>query len=275
MCRLLGYASPKQRTVRSVLGGNQSVVFQDMTQLHKDGWGVAWVAGRIPHDLIVRKEKTPLTGAGDDRLTAALSGRRAQAQIVHLRMATDGMVSEPANTHPFLRDGLAFAHNGSLTPTSTLEEHIAPEIRDGLQGETDSERYFAVIRTKIAEGHELLPAVCLAVSELRPYFPDASMNAIILSPTTLIAIHASVGAPVPHDLFDASGMSEEELPQDHRTDYYLMRQRTLDDGTIMLASSGLDIVGWDPLPSESVTAVDLASLESETRLLGARPSARR
>ncbi len=62
-------------------------------------------------------------------------------------------------------------------------------------------------------------------------------------------------------------MTEDELPHGHRTAYYLMRQRRLDDGTIVFASSGLDIASWDELPPEGVTAVDLATLETETGLL--------
>lgn len=272
MCRLLAYASPAPRTTRAVLGGNQSAVFQDMTQLHKDGWGSAWILGEDPAARAVKKERSPLTGAGDDRLTDALSERMSRAQLVHLRMATDGMSCQAENTHPFVRDGFAFAHNGSLTPAAAMDEHIAPELLRTLRGDTDSERYLAVIRTKMAEGHDLFEAACLTVRELRPIFPDMSMNALLLSPTKLIAIHASADADTPHDLFDASGLTEQDLPQDHRTEYYLMRQRRFSDGTVVFASSGLDIVGWEPLPAESVTCVDLDTLEQETRVLATVPS---
>ncbi|MFC5930656.1 class II glutamine amidotransferase [Cryobacterium melibiosiphilum] len=276
MCRLLGYAAPVPVTTRSVLSGNQSAVFQDMTQLHKDGWGSAWLAAdqHTPGEhstadalTTVHKQRSPETGAGSLDLTQALAERLSSAQIVHLRMATDGMACHAENTHPFLVDGLAFAHNGSLMPAETIDAFVEPSILAGLRGDTDSERYFAVIRSKIAAGHTLFDAVCDTVAELRPLFPDASMNALILSHDALIAVHASADAEVPHDLFDASGLSEADLPQDHRTAYYLMRQRRLDDGTMIFASSGLDIVGWEPLPAESVTRVDLATLATETRVL--------
>jgi len=273
MCRLLGYASPSPRTTRAVLRGNQSAVFQDMTQLHKDGWGSAWITGADPVARTVEKERSPLTGAGDSRLTVALSARLSIAQLVHLRMATDGMSCRPENTHPFVRDGFAFAHNGSLNPASAIDAYIAPAILLGLVGDTDSERYLAVIRTKLAEGHDLFEAVCRTVLELRPIFPNMSMNAILLSPTQLIAVHASTHAGTPHDLFDESGLTETELPQDHRTAYYLMRQRRFEDGTIVFASSGLDISGWEPLPADSVTVVDLDTLQAQTRLLNTGVSA--
>ena len=282
MCRLLGYAAPSPRTTRSVLSGNQSAVFQDMTQLHKDGWGSAWLAPTVlpgnaepAGSLIpdaptsVHKERSPESGAGSLDLTEALAERLSSAQIVHLRMATDGMSCRAENTHPFLVDGLAFAHNGSLMPAQSIDAFIDPSIAAGLRGDTDSERYFAVIRSKIAGGLDLFDAVCETVAELRPLFPDASMNALILSQDALIVVHASADAEVPHDLFDASGLSEADLPQDHRTAYYLMRQRRLEDGTMIFASSGLDIVGWEPLPPESVTRVDLATQATETRVLSA------
>ena len=284
MCRLLGYAAPSERTTRAVLTGNQSAVFQDMTQLHKDGWGSAWLAAAplllegpsgdtvVPAAgsdplTTVYKERSPETGAGDLRLTQALAERTSRAQIVHLRMATDGMACHAENTHPFLADGVAFAHNGSLTPASDIEAHVSPSILAGLHGDTDSERYFAVIRSKLATGHTLFDAVCRTVAELRPLFPDASMNALILSDDCLVAVHASANAEVPHDLFDLSGISDQDLPQDHRSAYYLMRSRTLADGTVIFASSGLDIVGWDALPAESVTMVDLATLATQTTIL--------
>jgi len=73
-------------------------------------------------------------------------------------------------------------------------------------------------------------------------------------------VHASESALIPHDDFDRSGMSDDELPRDHRSEYYLMRYRYLDDGTVVFASSGLDIAGWTPLPAETVAIVDLRTL---------------
>jgi len=267
MCRLLGYASDHARTTESILGGTQSAVFQDMAALHRDGWGSAWLDESLA-DSEISAVRSAQTGVHDEVLTGVLTSTPARARITHLRMATDGMACEPQNTHPFVADGMAFAHNGSLVPTALLEELIAPEIASALRGDTDSERYFAVIRTALSTGLDMIDAVHHAVTQIRMSFPNASMNALLLSHTHLIAIHANVGARVPYEDFDASGLSDEEFPLDHRNAYYLMRQRRLDDGTIIFASSGLDIVGWDPLPSESIVSVDLRTLELETRAIG-------
>ncbi|MEJ3403413.1 class II glutamine amidotransferase [Rathayibacter sp. YIM 133350] len=263
MCRLLGYAAAAPVTVRGVLGADEVGVFQDLALLHRDGWGTAWLdeqAGRVEREL------SPTSGAADDRLTRALARREAPAGLVHLRMATDGMACRDDNTHPFTADGIAFAHNGALKPAAAIEAFIAPELRAQLRGDTDSERYFAVIRTKLAQGLDLPDAVMATVEQLRPLFPTSSMNALILSPTHLIAVHASEGARIPHEDFDASGLGE-LLPRDHRDAYYLMRQRRLDDGSVVFASTGLDIAGWQPLPAESVAVLELASLQVEVRSL--------
>lgn len=275
MCRLLGYASAHPCTTESILGGTQSAVFQDMAVLHKDGWGNVRLDDST-QPATLKAVRSPESGIHDEQLTDVLTGQASRAQITHLRMATDGMACEPQNTHPFVANGLAFAHNGGLAPLELLEQRIAPEVAAQLMGDTDSERYFAVIRTAVARnaaasGLGLVDAVQAAVHELRPLFPHASMNALLLSPTHLIAIHANQGAKIPNEDFDASGLSEAELPMDHRTAYYLMRQKRLDDGTIVFASSGLDIIGWEPLAPETIVSVDLHTLESETRAIADEP----
>ena len=77
-------------------------------------------------------------------------------------------------------------------------------------------------------------------------------------------MHASENVPIPHGAFAASGIPVELLPRHHVDAYYLMRTRHGEDGSIQFASSGLDIAGWEPLPAESVTRVDLATLTTET-----------
>jgi predicted glutamine amidotransferase len=263
MCRLLGYAARRPTTTAAVLGGTQSTVFQAMAELHDDGWGSAWV-----QDGGLRSYRTPTSGFEDPKLEGMLQGEESVARITHLRLATGGLSCTRDNTHPFTADGLAFAHNGSLLPVERIDPFIAPEIAATLTGTTDSERYFAVIRTRLAETGDLVEAVVQAVRQLRPLFPNASLNALLLSPTHLIAVHANESAPIPHGLLDGSGLPEERLPAEHRTAYYLMRQRRLADGTIAFASSGLDVADWAPLPPESVAAVELARGELTVRSLG-------
>lgn len=258
MCRLLGYAAPAPTTVETVLGGEQRQVFADMAVLHRDGWGTAWRDGGGS----VRADVHANAATDDPALTDSLAAVPAPARIVHLRLATRGMATAPANTHPFLVDGMAFAHNGSLEPTGPIERLVSARHRAALAGTTDSERYFAAVRTALDTGVAPLEATLTTVAALRAAYPHRSLNALLLTPAELIAVHASQDVPIPFDEFTA--VPAQQLPRYHAEGYYLMRMRRNDDGSVVFASSGLDIAGWEPLPAESVTRVDLSTLAVET-----------
>jgi gamma-glutamyl hercynylcysteine S-oxide hydrolase len=164
---------------------------------------------------------------------------------------------------------MAFAHNGSLEPAGPVERLIGPEQLASLTGTTDSERYFAAVRTVVASGASVFEALVDTVAVLRGAYPDRSLNALLLTPTELFAVHASEGVPIPHGVFAASGIPAERLPRHHVDAYYLMRTRRGEDGSILFASSGLDIGGWDPVPPETVTRIELASLATQTQPLSA------
>lgn len=271
MCRLLGAASPAPVTVETVLGSGQRAVFADMARLHGDGWGTAC----LDDEGRVRGDRRPTSGVGDTALQTVLTHEPSTARIVHLRLATMGLARTPANTHPFLADGMAFAHNGSLEPAGPVERLVGREQLASLRGTTDSERYFAAIRTLVARGASVFEALVSTVSSLRATYPERSLNALLLTPTELFAVHASEGVPIPHGAFAASGIPADRLPRHHVDAYYLMRTRRGPDGSIVFASSGLDIAGWDAVPPETVTRVDLATLAVRTVPLSAADASRR
>jgi predicted glutamine amidotransferase len=242
-------------------------VFADMARLHRDGWGTAW---RGKHRLGVTVR--PHSGIGDADLEDTLVAGPSTARLVHLRLATRGMACTTANTHPFVVDGMAFAHNGSFQPNGAVDRLIGGRQRAGIEGTTDSERYFAAIRTRMDEGATAFEAALDTVAALRAAFPDRSLNALLLTDDELIAVHASEGVPIPHHEFAASGIPSHRLPRHHEDAYYLMRSKRGPDGSVVVASSGLDITGWEPLPAESVTSFDLATLESRTEPLAAAGS---
>lgn len=262
MCRLLGFAAPEPRTVAAVLGDDQSAVFRDMAKLHRDGWGTSWIDAH--GGLGLEADKQESSGLEDAHLVEALTAHRASARIVHLRLATDGMSCRVENTHPFVAEDFAFEHNGSIPDVAAVERLLSPSVWARLQGDTDSERYFGLIRTYAEEGRSMTAATVKAVRQLRGMFPTSSLNALLLSGSQLIAVHASSRAPSPVHEFDKRGIAIASLPADHLDSYYVMRVRQHADGTVVIASSGLDIDDWQPLPHDSVTTVDLATLQLST-----------
>ena len=71
--------------------------------------------------------------------------------LAHVRYATTGKL-DVVNTHPFLQDGRIFAHNGVVEGLDLLDERLTSLGALGLvQGQTDSERVFALITACIRE----------------------------------------------------------------------------------------------------------------------------
>jgi hypothetical protein len=66
--------------------------------------------------------------------------------VAHVRYASTGAVTLE-NTHPFEQHGRVFAHNGYVGDLATLESRLG-EHRKLVQGDTDSERLFALITAR-------------------------------------------------------------------------------------------------------------------------------
>ena len=180
-------------------------------------------AGASPHLGHAGEDPRVEVSAGsalDDPLfTAAAQERRSVASLVHLRWATNGLAVEPRNSHPFVADGVAFAHNGSIKPMGPLDALLEPHTAASLRGTTDSERYFGVIRQHRQIAPNLAEAVRRAVAQLRQLYPDASLNALVLGEDQLIAVHAHAHSRLPDE--DIEEISAAELTE--RTSRGLLR----------------------------------------------------
>lgn len=261
MCRLLGRASRAPMTDADVIGADGCAEFQRLGRLHGDGWGTAWLVdgddGATLHRL--RDPDNPTHSAA---LTEALVETPARARITHLRFATEGLATQLDNTHPFVADGIAFAHNGSV-PVGPLGELVGPEELAPIGGSTDSAMIFALILRRVRAGESLFDAVLTVVADLRQRFPESAINLLLLTASELIAAHANAGATVPYEEFAASGLGD-DLPIDHIDHYYRMSWRR-SDGAVMITSSGLPSEGWTPIDQHTAVRVDLETLGIEAR----------
>ena len=264
MCRLLGYVAPGPTTAQALLGADQVDRFARLSAVHEDGWGTSWLAG---DGGAAQRYRSATSALLDPEAYAAHTGDvAATARIVHLRWATAGYEVDPRNSHPFVRGEVSFAHNGAISPAEGIDELLTDESRRSLDGTTDSERYFALVVQELRAGPgDLAGAVHRAVGALRRVFPTASLNALVLGPAELVAVHANTGARGPVDSLRAMG---DAAPPDHVDQYYRMHWRRLAGGAVVVASTGLDRSGWTPLAAETVTRVDLATRAVTTRELG-------
>jgi predicted glutamine amidotransferase len=146
MCRMLGYVTRTPTTLADLLGEQDLQDFAGLSRKHGDGWGFARAVGDVME----------VTKAADAARTSSLFSRvthqvLADLAIVHLRRATMGLPVADCNAHPFSDGRTAFAHNGWISPPAAVEALLPAETRLLLQGDTDSDRFFLAILSRLGD----------------------------------------------------------------------------------------------------------------------------
>ena len=258
MCRLLGYVTTRPTSVVEVLGRDDFDTFTALTEVHSDGWGMAWhrSLGEATEAI-----SSPHNASIDPQYKALSEEELGCCGLVHLRWATGGLPVSPQNTHPFTDAGYAFAHNGHISPIDHLEAQLSQQSRMKLIGDTDSERYFRLIMQCIdeADGDEA-QGVTRALEVLVREFPNSSLNALLLTPRKLFAIHINSRVDSPVESLRELYESDEAMPASHATEYYAMDYRVAEDA-VHVISSGVDADGWTRIPEDAAVMIDLATRE--------------
>ncbi|MDQ6846032.1 MAG: class II glutamine amidotransferase, partial [Candidatus Dormibacteraeota bacterium] len=126
MCRLLAWAASDACSIADALGPADLGAFTGLSRQHADGWGMAWYPAEGQPGGAPQVERSTTCAADDPRFAAVTHDSRGDAGFVHLRWATPGLPVVIANTHPFVRGPLTFAHNGAIHPQERLDD-ILPE----------------------------------------------------------------------------------------------------------------------------------------------------
>jgi glutamine amidotransferase len=145
--------------------------------------------------------------------------------IAHVRHASTGKASL-ANTHPFEHDGRVFAHNGVIEELGRLDDHLG-EYRALVQGDTDSERYFALINREIdAQGGDIGAGIVAAARWIGANLPLYSINMVMATADELWALRY----PDTNRLYvlrrEPGGQNGRHL--DHASPFSEIRARSLD-----------------------------------------------
>ena len=236
-----------------ILGAEGCDRLRALAELQNDGWGTARC--ETPGAPLSVRRST-LSAQDDIGFGRDLRERPAAAELLHLRWATSGLPTALENTHPFTGGGLAFIHNGSITPLAPLSHRLSYPALHSLTGNTDSEKYFALIRQHYLQGGTLAQAAAATVDEIRSFAPRASLNAMILSSRELVIVDAHAGAALSGDEMDEladHGVPGARVPGA----YYRMFAKRLKDGTIAVASAFVGDDSWEPLADETIYTVAL------------------
>jgi predicted glutamine amidotransferase len=256
MCRLLAYVAAEERSLQDAVGAETLAGFRSLSRVHGDGWGAAWTSAAEAGGIAVHRSTT--AAAADPAFASVPGEAPARAAFVHLRWATAGIPVNPANTHPFLADGWAFAHNGFVRNSDRILELLPARHRTALRGTTDSERYFRLVLHCAEDAGDVVAGVQTAARLILDIAGPVSINAMLMSPSRLVAVHGLTGARPPVDDLLALVEHPDHLPQDHLEGYFHLAYRQTGDA-IVIASSGIPREGWTALLPDSVMDVDVAT----------------
>ena len=203
--------------------------------------------------------KRSMRPAYDDPEFGVLAGRALSAVgFVHLRWATSGLAVAPANTHPFLAGGWAFAHQGSIPSPERMDALLGPKWRARRLGTTDSERYFLCLLQAVERQGDLVAGIRRAVSDVSAACGAASLNALLLSESSLVVVHGRADLEPPLDELMEAVATPDDIPPEHLDKYFRIRYRRLGDDVVVTSSGLTEEGGWEELPPCSILQVDLA-----------------
>src|SRR5947209_10979809 len=194
--------------------------------------------------------KQPLAAYQDEEFARAAREVSSRTFVAHVRYASTGAIS-PENTHPFEQRGRLFAHNGVIEDLGRLDDELG-EARSLVAGETDSERFFALITREIDRDGDVGAAIARAAGWIAENLPVFALNLVLISATELWALRY----PDVHELLvleRASGGPTGARHLDHASARGSVRVRSGDLSTrpaVVVATEPMDEdPGWHALRS--------------------------
>ena len=176
MCCLFGMLAAEPTTARFwLLGATDSVL--DQSYRNPDGTGLAHYVGREP-----MVDKHPIAAYENREFATEARHVRSHLFVAHVRHATRG---EPRleNTQPFAHGSLVFAHNGTIDGLEDLLASLGL-----LLGDTDSERYFALLRYHLGEASDTLTGIQKTVEWIEENCAYTSLNFLLADGDSLYVL---------------------------------------------------------------------------------------
>jgi predicted glutamine amidotransferase len=226
------------------------------SRLEPDGTGLGW----FEEDGTPRVDKAPIPAYRDEQFGREAREVCSQSFIAHVRYASTGGLS-PANTHPFEIDGRLLAHNGVIEGLDALDAELA-DYRALAKGETDSERFFALVTQQIdACGGDVGAGLVAAARWVARELPLFALNVILASGPEMWALRY----PDTHDLLmlaRPAGGPSGSRHLDHASSAGRIRVRSGDLATapaVVFATERMDEdPGWRNLEPGELVHVDAA-----------------
>lgn len=245
MCRLLGVVATAPAPIAQLVP-DELPRFEALSTIHAHGWGVASHTTKGAIGVARVPERAGASAAWRD----AVDGTPTDTALLHIRQASPGMPHTVVNTHPFHADGMAFAHNGHAEPSATLDALVAAAGAPSPAGDTDSERYFSLVRAA-ASGRSTDRALLEVAGRIAGIATATSLNALLLTADALLAI-AWWHEPV------IRGAGYGEIDRDYRLWYRVASDRVV-VASAFVADDGPE---WRELPHGHALTIERGTLRT-------------
>jgi len=211
----------------------------DEAVLNADGFGFGWV--NQSNKAAIYTNTSPIWS--DTNLTSLSDALRSRYWLANVRSATPGQQITQTNTQPFKIDQILFTHNGyieNFNPKirSSFHDILDPSIQAGIEGNTDSEYLFALLRQQLIETPDITQGIRNMLSGLSDIITEEKVliNLIVGDETRFYVLRHAINGQCPTLYFS---IDEDLFP-----------------GAIIIASEALTESGkWQVVPEHSVTTI--------------------
>ncbi len=234
-----------------------------------DGTGLGYfdAAG---HPIVA---KQPIAAYQDQAFAREARDCSSRTFVAHVRYASTGGLTA-ANTHPFEMQDRLFAHNGVIGDVPRLDAELG-EAHSLVHGETDSERFFALITREIGRTGDVGEGITAAARWISEQLPVFALNCVLITASELWALRY----PDTHELHvleRAAGGRSGSRHLEHASRHGSVRVRSGDLAVapaVIVATEPMDEdPGWRALGSGALLHVD-SQLNVEVRTALENPPA--
>ncbi|MGA9856226.1 MAG: class II glutamine amidotransferase [Solirubrobacteraceae bacterium] len=191
MCRLFGMTGGSEPVEATfwLLQAPDSLSAQSRREPDGTGLGSFGADGRP----VVSKQ--PIAAFRDREFAREAKSVRSRTFVAHVRYASTGAL-RLQNTHPFEQHNRLFAHNGVIEDLPALERELGDDMAL-VGGDTDSERFFALITREIGRCGDVGRGIATAAGWVAEHLPVFALNLVLIGPTDLWALRY----PDTHELY--------------------------------------------------------------------------
>jgi predicted glutamine amidotransferase len=180
VCRLFGMSGGRRRMHATFWLLEAADSLAEQSRRNPDGYGLATFADDGTPEI----KKRPAAAYEDKQFAREAKHEESRTFVAHVRYASTGKVALE-NTHPFEQKGRVFAHNGVIAGLDALDAQLG-DHRSLVRGETDSERFFALITKEIdAAGGDVGEGIVRAVRWVARELPLYSLNFVLADESDL------------------------------------------------------------------------------------------